>query len=1016
MGPKKSKADAVKKTMTEVDQKQSFINEAPLANHFPIVGIGASAGGLAAFEAFFSGMPTDKSPNMAFILVQHLAPDHKSILTELVARYTPMNVYEVVDGMAVEKNCTYIIPPNHDLALINGRLQLLQPTVQRGLRLPIDFLFRSLALDQRERAIAIILSGTGSDGTLGLQAIKAAGGMVMAQKPESTEYDGMPCSAVATGLVDYELLPRDMAATLITYVKLRGNDVSSVSTVVEPRIENAYQKIFVLLRATIGHDFSQYKINTVHRRIERRMAVNKIESINNYVTFLQNSESEKVALFYDLLIGVTSFFRDSEAFSRLDDIVIAMLCTNRSTSRTIRIWTPACSTGEEAYSIAILMQEKIESLKLNVVVQIFATDIDIRAIERARLGVYPATIIADLTAERLARFFTLEDNGSHYRINKNIRDMLIFSIQDLIIDPPFSRLDFISCRNLLIYMNSELQRKIIPLFHYALNKAGLLFLGTSEGINEFSDLFSTLDRTEKIFQRKDDIYGQHRLAFSRLLVAPPYLSKLGKKPEASWIPASKPSLREITEQNLLQHIGSAGALVNERGDILYMYGRSGKYLEPTPGEAGINNILKMARKGLQFELTTALYKVAKQQQPIHVTGIRVKTNGHHSLTNLTVRPVLGNPNEPFDQPLLLVILDAAARDPLPPGPLGANIIRPTEQTVGQNKEEHIALLIQQLRTKEEYLQAANEELETSNEELKSTNEEMQSINEELQSTNEELETSREELQSVNEELSTVNTELQNKLMDLTRLNNDMNNLLAGTGIATIFVDHQLRIMRFTPMATAIINLIPSDEGRPVAHIVSNLLDYNQLIGDIQSVLKTLIPHSVEVLTRSNKWYLMRILPYRTLTNVIEGAVLTFVDVTEIRAVREQLDNANKLLPLVNLVLHSHDAITVIDVTGRVTAWNPAASNIYGWTEAEAKAFSLDPRIPDNLASDAVEKLKDQTTSPTIEPYLTQRLTNAGELLNVWMIPTALFSANGEVYAIATIERPAPEEVNENANS
>jgi two-component system CheB/CheR fusion protein len=1011
--PNKAKKSAVKKALVAIEQPVDTTTGMPLTGGFPIIGIGASAGGLAAFENFFSGMPCDVDPNMAFILVQHLAPDHKSILTDLVRRYTRMQVYEVKDGMNVRINCTYIIPPNYDMALLNGKLQLLAPTAKRGLRLPVDFFFRSLAFDQDERSIAIVLSGSGSDGTLGVKAIKDAGGFVIAQSPESTEYESMPRNAINTGLVDLELLPRDMATALISYVKRGMGSDRWKNLSPKPIIANEFQKIFVLLRSATGHDFSQYKVNTVHRRIERRMAVNKIETIADYVTFLQNNHAEAEALFRDLLIGVTRFFRDTEAFSCLRKIVIEKLILNRPRGDIIRIWAPACSTGEEAYSIAILIQEAMTSFKTNFIVQIFATDIDERAIEVARNGLYSSTVANDLTPERLSLFFTKDQNGENYRIKKNIRDMLIFSVQNVIKDPPFSALDFISCRNLLIYMNSELQRKVIPLFHYSLNRHGLLFLGSSEGINEFSDLFATLERSAKIFQRKEDIHGRHRLAFSRLLGQSPYRIKLEDKSVSAYSPPTKPSLRQLTEQTLLLHMGSAGVLVNERGDILYLHGRTGQYLEPTPGEAAINNILKMARPGLKFELTTALYKATKQRHIVEVSGVQVKTNGHHSATQVTVRPILENVVTPNEAPLFLVIFDATQPDTLP---LQPESVEQADLLKENDQQGHIAILMDQLRTKEEYLQASNEELETSNEELKSTNEEMQSVNEELQSTNEELETSREELQSVNEELSTVNSELQNKLMDLSRLNNDMNNLLAGTGIGTIFVDHELRIMRFTPMATAIINLIPSDEGRPVAHIASNLLHYDKLVSDIQSVLKTLIPSSVEVLTQSNKWYLMRILPYRTLANVIEGAVLTFVDVTEIRTVREQLSRANKLQPLVNMVLDSHDAITVTNIAGRLTAWNPAASSIYGWEEAEAKASNFDPRIPDNLKHELLANLKDQVLLPTNEPYLTQRYTKAGELLTVWMIPTALFGESGEVYAIANIERPVPKDINENANS
>ncbi|MEI6310577.1 MAG: chemotaxis protein CheB, partial [bacterium] len=426
---------------------------------FPIVGIGASAGGLAAFEAFFSGMPADADPGMAFVLVQHLAPDHESILTDLIRRYTRMQVFEVEDGMAVQPNCAYIIPPNRDMAFLNGTLQLMEPSAPRGQRLPIDFFFRSLAQDQHERAICIVLSGTGSDGTQGVRAIKGEGGMVMVQNPASTEYDGMPRSAIGTGLVDYELPPAEMPAQLIVYVAHAfGKPAGMHSFVPAPKAENALKKIFILLRAQTGHDFSQYKPSTVNRRIERRLAVHQIKTMDSYVKYLQQTPAEVEALFRDLLIGVTSFFRDPEAFQVLEQQVIPKLFAGKPSSAVIRIWSPGCSTGEEAYSIAILLAERQEAMKQSFKVQVFATDIDSQAIATARVGLYPAGIAADLSPERLARFFSVETDGNAYRIQKGIRDMLVFSEQDVIKDPPFSKLDLLSCRNLLIYMGGDLQK------------------------------------------------------------------------------------------------------------------------------------------------------------------------------------------------------------------------------------------------------------------------------------------------------------------------------------------------------------------------------------------------------------------------------------------------------------------------------------------------------------------------------------------------------------------------------
>jgi two-component system CheB/CheR fusion protein len=968
---------------------------------FPIVGIGASAGGLAAFAAFFSGMPPLDDPGMAFVLVQHLAPDHESLLTELLQRTTRMKVVEVTDGMVVQVNCVYIIPPNRDMAFLNGALHLLEPTAARGHRLPIDYLFSSLAQDQHERAIGIVLSGTGSDGTLGVRAIKDGGGMVMAQNPASCEFDSMPHSALATGFVDYELPPAEMPAQLMAYTSHAFGRPPRTTATAQPQSESALKKIFVLLRAQTGHDFSQYKPTTIYRRIERRMAVHQVETLDAYVQYLQQTAAEVEALFRDILIGVTNFFRDPEAFAALESQAIPKLFDGKPPGSVVRVWTAGCSTGEEAYSIAILLQERLETLKQNYRVQVFATDIDSRAIATARAGLYPASIAQDMTPERLSRFFTAEADGSAYRVHKGIRDLLVFSEQDLIKDPPFSKLDLISCRNLMIYLGADLQKKLISLFHYALNPGGMLFLGTSETIGEFVDLFATLERKGKLYQRKEDFQGAQRAALGRFL-SHPKPKEAGPVLLPGGLPhAVKLSLRELTEQTLLQQVDKMAALVNANGDVLFLHGRSGMYLEPSPGEAGISNILKMARDGLRRDLTTVLHKVAYSKERVSVTGVRVKTNGHFTLVNVTVCPVAQGPAAALESPLYLVILDQA-----PPGlAQAAQVHKPSHgHDAHPDYNAQIAELNEELQAKEEYLHAANEELETANEELKSSNEEMQSVNEELQSSNEELETSKEELQSINEELTTVNTELQTKVGDLSRANNDMNNLLAGTGIGTIFVDHSLRILRFTPAATVIVNLILSDVGRPVAHIVSNLVGYDRLVADAQVVLNTLIPKEVDVQTTEGRFFTMRILPYRTLDNVIEGAVITFLEITEIVRTREALRKANELLRLAVVVRDATDAITVQDLEGRTIAWNPGAERLYGWTEAQALGMNVRQRIPVALHDSALAKVQQLSLAQILEPYRTQRLAQSGAVLEVTLTCTALVNEAGQVYAIATTER------------
>lgn len=866
---------------------------------FPIVGIGASAGGLASFEAFFVAMPAETEPGMAFVLVQHLSPDHVSLLAELVRRYTTMPVSEVTDGVEVKPNQVYIIPPNTDLELQDGSLRLTAPSARRGLRLPIDRFFRSLAREKRERAIGLVLSGTGMDGTLGVRAIKGEGGLTMAQTPETAAHDGMPRSAIATGMVDVVAAPSEMPHALTTYVRHAFQRPRAAGS--PPRDEDSVRKVCVLLRAHTGHDFSQYKATTLVRRMERRMAIHQLESLTQYVRYLRENVTEVDALFRDLLIGVTNFFRDPEAFKVLEDTVIPRLFALKAAHDPVRVWVCGCSTGEEAYSIAILLQEQLELLKRPFKVQVFATDIDRHAIDAARSGTFPASITADVSPERLERWFHHDAERGTYRVQKVIRDLLVFSEQDVIKDPPFSRLDLISCRNLLIYLNGELQKRLLPLFHYSLSPGGHLFLGTSETVGEYGRLFSVVDRKWKIYQRVPSDVAYVRPSMGDY-VAPSY--DRTERPHAPLAPDVSEylgSLRQLTEQALLSHYVVAGLLINHRGDILHIIGRTGKYLEPTSGDAAMN-ILGMARDGLRRELTTALHRAVAHKQPVDQRGLRVKSDGGLVTVHLTVRPILSDGGAPSD--LFLVILEEESQHGPAPAPTVAV----------DNPDGRIAELERELRVKEDYLQTTLEEMETTNEELKSTNEEMQSVNEELQSTNEELETSKEELQSLNEELSTVNAELQDKVADLSRANNDMNNLLAGTGVGTLFVDHQLRIARFTPAATQVINLIPADVGRPVEHVVPNFVGYDRLVEDTRQVLDTLVPIEAEVQIKSGAWYLMRIRPYRTIENVIEGVVLTLVDISERKradqALRESESRLEAALSASNVRSHAElDALT-----------------------------------------------------------------------------------------------------------
>jgi two-component system, chemotaxis family, CheB/CheR fusion protein len=934
---------------------------------FLVVGIGASAGGLAAFEAFFSGMPAGVQPGMAFVLVQHLAPDHTSILAELVGRFTTMSVSQVEDGMPVEPNHVYIIPPNRDMAFLNGMLHLLEPAEPRGHRLPIDFFFRALAQDQHDRAVGIVLSGTGSDGTQGLRAIKAESGMVMVQTAESAEFDGMPRSVIATGIADYELAPADMLPQLIAYASQDLNQRRDLEIRVEPKSEAALKKIFVLIRSQTGHDFSLYKPSTIYRRIARRMAVQKIEAIHDYVKYLQESPVEVEVLFRDMLIGVTSFFRDPDVFEILEKQIIPQLFKNKAAATDlVRVWICGCSTGEEAYSIAILIREYLESSKSNCSVQIFATDIDSRAIATARAGLYSVSIVSDVNPERLSRFFSINPGENVYRIHKNIREMLVFSEHNVIKDPPFSKIDLISCRNLLIYLGTELQKKLMPLFHFALMKDGILLLGTSEGIGDFGSLFKVLDRKAKLYQRQGGVLITQR---KRLGVSPanalPNVSNIDSsdsefqvsRPEET---ASKIPLRDILEKSLIKLVAPSAALVNAQGDILYLHGRTGMFLELAAGESGVNNILKMAREGLQQELTVALNCVVVSQEPTTVNGLLVRTNGHYTRVYVSVSPVSAHSAADAKTKLksislyVVTIKESTETEKSTTGLLTTDISPEITDEFDSNRvpssdsEARVSALLEELHARDEYLQGARDELESSNEELKSSNEEMQSANEEMQSTNEELETSKEELQSVNEELATVNTELQTRVNDLSQLNNDMNNLLSGTGIATVFVDQHLRILRFTPAACAIINLILSDVGRPVAHTVTNLVGYDRLVRDAQEVLDSLVTKVVEVQAKDGKWYTMRMQPYRTIDNVIEGAVINFVEITSLKRIQSELLSEKASLQFKSTLLNAiGEAVIATDLQGAILYWNDAAERTYGWKSSEVIGKNVLDVTPDD---------------------------------------------------------------------
>lgn len=851
-------------------KSQEQAHDSSRRSSFPIIGIGASAGGLEAFEQLLTHTPANTG--MAFVLIQHLDPKHKSILSELLRRYTRMTVVEVKDGMTVEPDTIYVIPPNRNMALLHGKLHLLEPADIPGVRTPIDFFFRSLAEDQKEKAICIVLSGTGTEGSMGLRAVKGEGGMAMVQEPTSAKYDGMPRSAISTGLVDYILPPEQMADQLTRYVRHLVEEVPSKIAEAATKDSGLLQKIFILVRSQTGHDFSYYKQNTIVRRIERRMAVNQIGRLSDYVRYMQEDPREAVTLFKELLIGVTNFFRDREAFEALREKVIPKLFENKSRNNPVRIWVPGCATGEEAYSIAMHCQDFLNTSGKNLSIQIFATDIDSEAVENARQGLYPDRVAVDVPSEYLSRFFTREDSA--FRVKKEIRDMVVFALQNVITDPPFSKIDLISCRNLLIYLGSDLQKKVLPLFHYSLKREGFLFLGSSETIGEFSDYFSVLDRKWKLFKRRDTESPQGQILDLR---APTLTDRrFDAQVARREMPLRGANYREVAERAILEAYGPTAAVINEKSEVLYIHGRAGKFLEPPWGDF-TGNILAMAREGLKLELATALRKVFTQKTEIRTEQVRVKTNGEDQLINLVVRPLT---QPAFLSGAAIVMFEEVRSESRP------DTVHP-RPGAEEPPDPRIQQLEQELKSTKEYLQTTIEELETTNEELKSTNEELQSSNEELQSTNEELETSKEELQSINEELTTVNTELQQKIEELSKTSSDLNNLLASTEIGTIFLDTSLNIRRFTPAATEFLSLLQTDIGRPVTHLATNM-HCDSLADDAKEVLRKLIPKETEVQIRDGRWFVMRILPYRTVENVIAGVVITFVEITRRREMEQEL--------------------------------------------------------------------------------------------------------------------------------
>lgn len=943
---------------------------------FPIIGLGGSAGTLDALKTFFGEVSEDYG--MAFIVVVHQSKSEKSHLQKLLQAVTPLPVLTAKDNQLLEPNHIYVIPPDKEISIYDGRPQLFDFT-EGTTAISIDLFFKSLAQDQGSNSAAIILSGVGSDGSLGLKEIKANNGLALVQDQNSAAYDCMPRNALDYGSVDLVLTPEEMPKRLEHYFFHRQSIEET-----EPESINKQRewlnKIFALLRTQVGHDFSTYKVNTILRRLNRRMVLNHIDDHDTYIRYMRQNPRETEALFRELLIGVTNFFRDTDSFATLQEKVLPSLFEQLEENGTFRVWVPGCSTGEEVYSLAIILKECLETNPKHIQLQLFGTDIDKFAIEKAREGLFPASICDDVNEERLKKYFNIE--GDRYRIRKEIRESIVFSVQNVIKDPPFSHLNLLCCRNLLIYLNGEAQKKLLPLFHYTLKPDGILVLGSSESIGSYSTLFKTLDKKWKIYQKREvpQIMRQFVEFPSGILHPDP--------PEVSTPPSTtvkrSPDLGQLMQDVVLDQFAPTAILINAKAEILHVLGRTSKYLE-APNGPPTNNILNLAREGLRIALASALRSARASAKQISRKGLTIASNEALCTINLYICPQ--KTHHTLEGNYLVVFEDGETK-------------ASPDNTVSKipNKEQaessRIVELERELLVTRESYQTAIEELESSNEELKSTNEEMQSSNEELQSTNEELESSKEELQSLNEELQTVNGELQTKVEELSAAHDDMHNLMNSTEIATIFVDNDMRVRRFTAEASKIVNLIPSDIGRPLKHVMSNLT-YGNMIGDLTNVLKSLVPKSVEVQTIENRWYNMRIVPYRTIDNRIDGAVLTFVDI----AVKNE-----DLLKLAKVFMDATDPIIMKDLDGNVLEMNEEAIRLYGWSRDELlhkPSFTVFPKEKQQEAQQLLQRCIQGEKICNVEGL---HCNKKGEVFKVLFTLSLLRDHQNEPFGIANITK------------
>ena len=951
----------------------------------PVVGMGASAGGLEAFQKFFSHMPPDTG--MAFVVVQHLDPRHVTLMPELLGRTTRMGVEQVRDETPAQPDHVYVIPPNATLTIEGGVLRVKSPPQEsRGLRMPIDSLFHSLAEDQGHRAICILFSGTGSDGTLGLRSVKEHGGMAMAQSPETAKYDSILRSAIATGMVDHVLPPEEMPARLVEYAAyLRELHEKATSGALFGEASDQLARICALLRRKTGHDFSRYKTSTLIRRIQRRIQVLQVPTVATYVSRLRQDPNEVEQLFRDLLISVTHFFRDPGAFEVLARAVIPSIIEQAGPDGAVRAWTPGCATGEEAYSVAMLLREEMVRRDVRPRVQVFAGDIDDEALEFARQARYPEGIAEHVSPDRLERFFVKQDHS--FELTKEIREMCIFSTHNLIRDPPFSRVDLLVCRNLLIYLESDLQRHVTSLFHYALRPGGYLFLGPSESVVGPPDMFRTLDKKYRVFRRTETV------ALPALALALPD-RVTAHRPARPWTPRvatpGQAGVISSLERVLIDHYAPAWVIVNSDGESVYFSPRTGRYLEPVPGTPSMD-LVAMARRGLRLDLRTAIHKAVKTGEGVTREGIAVEADGDVQVINLVVRPLAELGHDPG---LFLVVFQEAG----PPKPRDRARKDGTTATTG---DQFVHQLESELRMTKEHLQASVEEVETSNEELKSSNEELLSTNEELQSANEELQTSKEELQSVNEELETINAELGKKVEELDSVNGDLQNLLHSTRIPTLFLDQSLRIKRFTEAATSVFRLIETDVGRPITDITPRF--EGDLVTDLKEVLRTLATKEHPVaLVDGSATYLMRVLPYRRMDNVIDGLVVTFLDVTELNRALEQHTR------LAAIVESSQDAIVGRAFDNTILTWNAAAERMFGFSAADAVGRPISLIMPPGGMDEARQVHERLNAGETVAPFESVRQTKSGRRIDVSVAISPLRGANGRLVGSSAIFRDISE--------